>query len=375
MAVDTEGTSLLITRYIAATPLPPTLSVLAGVPPATPLPVAVSNTELFMLKVARTVALLPYLEDSALQKRRVDVWSSSAEAVALAAGDAEEHAHLLAGWFLEVGQQALVVLGASTVGGKSAFVLTTGQAAYADPRNPTAGAATYDWDVRQLRLWNPLMGSCVSVLDCTGDMREVGCVYDHSNIWANVQIPPRVMGTIQNVPAYGELPDRFYEQLEARVEEAVRDCLQKARALGAFLTKPDNKVSRLLRALLKDMPGAMESIAAANLASSLALAAQAEGAAPAAADTGLGDRHRVIKGLQDMHNEVVMKESRADWVCGHILALPFSDRYADAVTEAVLNTGIHRIADERVKYSMAAHVERSGIAFCSCLWIYVAALR
>ncbi|KAJ9514810.1 hypothetical protein QJQ45_028482, partial [Haematococcus lacustris] len=400
MAVDTEGTSLLITRYIAATPLPPTLSVLAGVPPATPLPVAVSNTELFMLKVARTVALLPYLEDSALQKRRVDVWSSSAEAVALAAGDAEEHAHLLAGWFLEVGQQALVVLGASTVGGKSAFVLTTGQAAYADPRNPTAGAATYDWDVRQLRLWNPLMGSCVSVLDCTGDMREVGCVYDHSNIWANVQadahpwamswrladprmftpffgprIPPRVMGTIQNVPAYGELPDRFYEQLEARVEEAVRDCLQKARALGAFLTKPDNKVSRLLRALLKDMPGAMESIAAANLASSLALAAQAEGAAPAAADTGLGDRHRVIKGLQDMHNERVMKESRADWVCGHILALPFSDRYADAVTEAVLNTGIHRIADERVKYSMAAHVERSGIAFCSCLWIYVAALR
>ncbi|GFH23937.1 C2 domain-containing protein, partial [Haematococcus lacustris] len=101
----------------------------------------------------------------------------------------------------------------------------------------------------------------------------------------------------------------------------------------------------------------MESIAAANLASSLALAAQAEGAAPAAADTGLGDRHRVIKGLQDMHNERVVKESRADWVCGHILALPFSDRYADAVTEAVLNTGIHRIADERVKYSMAAHVE------------------
>ena len=56
-------------------------------------------------QVARFVSLLPYLEDTALQKRRVDVWATNAEALHLAAGDAEEHAHLLAGLFLDLGQQ------------------------------------------------------------------------------------------------------------------------------------------------------------------------------------------------------------------------------------------------------------------------------
>ncbi len=62
-------------------------------------------------------------------------------------------------------------------------------------------------------------------------------------------------------------------------------------------------------------------------------------------------------------------------VNGHILALPFSDGYADAVAEAVLNTGIHRTTDERVKFAMAAYVEPLGAAFVCCIWIYVAAVR
>lgn len=69
------------------------------------------------------------------------------------------------------------------------------------------------------------------------------------------------------------------------------------------------------------------------------------------------------------------KEARAEWVCGHILCLPFSDKYCEAVTEAVLNTGLHRVADERVKYALAAHVERGGAAYVCGLWVYVAATR
>jgi len=52
-----------------------------------------------------------------------------------------------------------------------------------------------------------------------------------------------------------------------------------------------------------------------------------------------------------------------------------SFRYTEAISEAVLNTGIHKIADERVKYSMAAHVERGGASFACCIWVYVAAIR
>jgi coiled-coil and C2 domain-containing protein 2A len=58
-----------------------------------------------MLSLARWVAAVPYLEDAALNRRRSDVWTRSADFLALAAGDAEEHAHLLAGYFLALGQQ------------------------------------------------------------------------------------------------------------------------------------------------------------------------------------------------------------------------------------------------------------------------------
>lgn len=62
-------------------------------------------------------------------------------------------------------------------------------------------------------------------------------------------------------------------------------------------------------------------------------------------------------------------------VNGHVLALPFSDTWAEAVTEAVLNTGVHRTVDPRVKFAMAAYVEPLGAEFVCCIWVYVAAIR
>ena len=56
--------------------------------------------------MARFVSLVPYVEDSSLAKRRSDIWCTTAEFMHLTAGDSEEHAHLLAGYFLEIGQQA-----------------------------------------------------------------------------------------------------------------------------------------------------------------------------------------------------------------------------------------------------------------------------
>ncbi len=43
-------------------------------------------------------------------------------------------------------------------------------------------------------------------------------------------------------PLYEELDDRFYAELEQQVEEAVRDAIQKARSVAAYVTKPDNQV-------------------------------------------------------------------------------------------------------------------------------------
>eukprot|EP00798_Chlamydomonas_sp_ICE-L_P015518 gene15518-21607_t len=353
-----------------------------------------------LLKIARFVSMIPYLEDSSLLKRRNDIWTSTADFLHLSAGDSEEHAHLLVGYFLEIGQEAFVVLGASTVGARSAFVLTTGRAAQEPGLPPQlAQERDFNFDEYQLRLWNPLSGGCSSVKDATGDLREVGMVYDHTNMWANFQMtgqpwclkwnfgdggqwngffgkffPERELATLQLPPFYEDKEDRFYEELETRVEES-------ARGIGAFITKPDNKVSRVLRSLLVKTPAAMEAISSASLAANLVLAQLApQGGALAPEETNevaarLDARHRAIATLQTEHNQRVREDARADMVNGHIIALPFSDRYIDAVHEAVLNTGIHRIADERVKYSMAAHVEKGGHSFVCALWIYVAAVR
>jgi coiled-coil and C2 domain-containing protein 2A len=79
--------------------------------------------------------------------------------------------------------------------------------------------------------------------------------------------------------------------------------------------------------------------------------------------------------LQAAHNERVAREMRGCLVNGHILALPFSDAYGAAVADAVLNTGIHRTVDPRVKFAMASYVQPLGHAFVCCCWIYVAAIR
>lgn len=79
--------------------------------------------------------------------------------------------------------------------------------------------------------------------------------------------------------------------------------------------------------------------------------------------------------MQASHNERVAREMRGCLVNGAVLALPFSDGLADAAAAAVLNTGLHRTSDARVKFALAAAVEPLGAAFVCCVWVYVAAIR
>lgn len=64
-------------------------------------------------------------------------------------------------------------------------------------------------------------------------------------------------------------PNPRLQELEARVEEAVRDSLYKARP--TVITQPNNKLSRLLKQLLKEVPPEMRKVAAASLSASNAL--------------------------------------------------------------------------------------------------------
>ncbi|GIL90780.1 hypothetical protein Vretifemale_18510, partial [Volvox reticuliferus] len=393
MAVDADGAAILVCRYIAATPLPPPVAQLAA---AGGNVAAAGGVEALMLKLSRFVSHVPYMEDVGIQKRRNDIWTTNAEFLHLTGGDAEEHAHLLAGFFLQLGLQCFVVMGTAICGARSYFVLTTGQPA-ASPSQPQQPPPSLDLNPALLRLWNPVTGIVTAVKDPTGELREVGQLYDGTNIWANTQptgrpwemrwslgavkdwdpffgaaLPPREIASLQTTPLYEELDGRFYEELESRVEKRVEEALSKARS--TFVTKPDNKVSRLLKSLLKEMREIHEKIAAASLKASAELA-ETGGQGPTDAPAYLGERHKLIQGLQASHNERIRRESRAESANGHILAMSFSDRYLDAVSEAVTNTGIHRVADDRVKFSTAVYVEPLGAAFVCCIWIYVVAIR
>jgi len=79
-------------------------------------------------------------------------------------------------------------------------------------------------------------------------------------------------------------------------------CVAEARSV--VVTQPNNKLSRVLKAMLKELPGQMRAINAAGLASSLALSdTVAAVAGPAAADAAreeLQRRLQLVRALQVM---------------------------------------------------------------------------
>lgn len=80
-----------------------------------------SQLDAVMLRAARFVALVPCNMDGLLSRQRHtgagSVWCSTRDVLELAAGDPEAHANMLAGFFMQLGQQ---------VGSAAAFVCVGG---------------------------------------------------------------------------------------------------------------------------------------------------------------------------------------------------------------------------------------------------------
>lgn len=91
MAVDKAGTAVLMMRYVAPIPFPARIGS------------AAANQSL-MRRLAWFVSHVPFVEDDNLASERDDVWTTAADFLRLGAGDQEEHACLLAGYFLHMGQ-------------------------------------------------------------------------------------------------------------------------------------------------------------------------------------------------------------------------------------------------------------------------------
>lgn len=73
--------------------------------------------------------------------------------------------------------------------------------------------------------------------------------------------------------------------------------------------------------------------------------------------------------------QAISKEARTDAIAGHVLCLPLSDGFGDAIREAVINTGLHMNTDEFAKFAWAVYIERTFARCISGIWIYLAVVH
>lgn len=153
-APTSSGERALVSRFVR--PQPP--------PPAAQMP----SDERTLL---RFCSLIPYLDDATLGAS-LDVWNTTKSFLELVSGDAEEHALLLCNWLLAKGKKAYVLLGTQLPEGETAYVLTR--------------------DGGEARLWDASKGIVYSRESASHPLSacpltSIGCVFDDTNVWANVQ--------------------------------------------------------------------------------------------------------------------------------------------------------------------------------------------
>ena len=243
-APTSSGERALVCRFVR--PQPP--------PPAAQLP----HDERTLL---RFVSLIPFLDDAALGMS-LDVWNTTKSFLDLCAGDGEEHALLFCNMLLAIGKKAFVVLGTQMPEGDATYVLTREN-----------GEVTL-WDASKGKVYGrgnreePLI-SC--------PLKSVGCVFDDSNIYANIQPtdtpsemqwvlsdpkcwkpffgprgfpPPKTLKSVQAESLdYRRTTEEYRSNLEREVEQRLRSYFEDLR--GHRPTDWNRSLGNELKKLLK----------------------------------------------------------------------------------------------------------------------------
>ncbi|CAG9467202.1 unnamed protein product [Pedinophyceae sp. YPF-701] len=422
-----EGASWMALRFVAPLELPPGFE---AVPQSDPS---------LLARLAWFVSRVPFVPDSSVSDLVDDVWMSSSEFVELAAGDFEEHALLLCGLFLQTGRQAFIVRGQATTGPESYFVLTTGQAwtTSRSSRTPTgvgllpkAALTLWDpvsgqaYDVRDgtlpLRQVDVVMGVDNAWANVQAQTHPLHISWDLDNAreWRalfDLQEPIRKLASLQKPMVYRDHEPRFYEDLATKIQQEVKDLIQDARLeLLNTNTWWDNSISTKLRHVLardvrkyversmKDVSEMAGHYLADTVGRGLEQSApQAVGTDTAAAVGGGGAGNAqgifgarraedpvhvragrlrvgrysrtVVSALTQSHLDYLRTETGGCTVTGTLLEMPFST--TEEVAQAVLNTDLHSMATEGVKFALAVRCEPMGVKFCFPIFVYLVAIH
>jgi len=296
-------------------------------------------------QLLRFVSLLPRLDDAALGLS-LDVWNTSRSFLELSAGDEEEHALLLCNFFLAMQKQAYVLMGHGIPEGETAYVMTRDSASLT-------------------RLWNAQTGQVYRAEDPACPLTSVGCVFNDTNVWVNVQTfekPIEVSWDLDDPkcwrPFFGargfEPPDVIHSVQDARlrfkrttdeyrsgVEREVEDRLQREfeNLRGHRVTDWNRSVGTKLKPLLKRYEE------------------DASG----------------VKALSEAEHDVALERIRQTY---HLVGFPINDTYTDTkpLVEKLRNTNIHMSDGPKMQFALAVYVHAYPNNVCS-VWFYIASLE
>ncbi|CAH8585133.1 unnamed protein product [Schistosoma intercalatum] len=196
LVMNSDCQEILMTRFL--TPLNPPEEFLPG----TKTGFSISES---MLRLARYVSLIPYESDIASFPGLVQVWCTCDQFLSMLCGDEEEHAVLLACYFMYIfkystmdnndGETATIIndksFNQSINKSMNSIYLCIGEAI---PEGRTVYILTEDYiSNKQMtnligwRLWNPVTGQHYSVHDVNNPLRSVWGLVNSENILANIQ--------------------------------------------------------------------------------------------------------------------------------------------------------------------------------------------
>ncbi|ETK73497.1 hypothetical protein F441_19992 [Phytophthora nicotianae CJ01A1] len=344
--------------------------------------------------LVRYVSLIPFLDDWLAFDGDKDVWSTTQEFLNMGAGDHEEHAVLLANYFMwyerrhqrkngeQKSSKTYLVLGHAVPEGNIVYVLHCGV------------------------LWNASTGVGYAVTDPHCPLRDVSLVVSSKNVFANVQPlmfgPGVVAGSIHEISwdiesntkcwkpffteknislppsvqrrelMYSQTPHEFVYQVERELREALKLAVRRWRS-SHFATNFNEAAGLQLRDHLMVLERE------ANGQSS----SQDTSTTSSTADDNLSPRStqrikqkikmKLALPMRRAHpgGSVLRELQRSREVCGLPLHVSFTD--IPRVLELVENTNIYYNERPGVEFALAVYV--CGHPNCVLsVWVYLAAL-
>uniref|UniRef100_H9GB19 Uncharacterized protein n=1 Tax=Anolis carolinensis TaxID=28377 RepID=H9GB19_ANOCA len=325
---DNQGRNVLVTKYI--TPLNPPQVLLDMYPDD---PNSISDL------VSRFVSLIPCMSDTVDENGDVDIWMTSEHCIKWGICNKEEHAVLLCNYLLYIGKKAWLLLGASVLEGKVAYVASQ--------------------ENGEFFLWNPLSGQCYKQFDAFCPLQSVDCLINQENVWFNMQqnsspmcvsfdiskecfwkqmlpVIPQDLKTQTVQPKkihYIPTDESLIEELQNRIEKTLKNKIMEWRSQHP--TRWHRQCTNVLRQLLPKLEFR----------------------------NGHTAKEKEENYLETFHEHY--------WVTGFPIQMLYLD--VQSITEAVYQTGIHSSEVPNTEFALAVYIHPYPNNMLS-VWIYLVSL-